>query len=149
MKISISTLLLSVVLVIGCTKQSKELTETLGDTTGNIVSTTVDSVVSDTIITDSLNAFQRNISNFEKEGKYEAIYEGEGKTFKITFRSDEEGTPVVVISDNGKDFPWLYLQTKTDSTATYKNADKLPEFFISDNTASFKLENTIYRLKAK
>lgn len=145
MKILHKIFVLTIISLVSCTKQTQKLTETIGDTTGEIVSHAVDSLITG----DSLSVFQRNIKKIEEMGEAIAIYAGEGKSVKANFKHDAEGTPVVVLTENNKELPWLYEKEKTDSTVLYKNGKDSDEFFVKGNGAIFKQAGKTYNLIAE
>ena len=145
MKILHKVFVSTIICLVSCTKQTQKFTETLGDTTGDIVSHAVDSLITG----DSLSVFQRNIKKIEEMGEAIAIYAGEGKSVKANFKHDAEGTPIVVLTENKKELPWLYEKEKTDSTTLYKNAKDSDEFFVKGNGAIFKQGGKTYNLLAE
>lgn len=139
---------LSILSWASCTKQTQQITETLGDTTGEIVSNSVDSIITvDSANADTLTVFQKNIKKYEDQGRAIAMYEGGGKTFKATFRADAEGSPVLVLSEGGKDLPWMYQTSKNDSVAVYKGEGL--EFTMKGNTAVLVQKGKTFNLTGK
>lgn len=145
MKILHKVFVSTIICLVSCTKQTQKLTETLGDTTGDIVSHAVDSLITG----DSLSVFQRNIKKIEEMGEAIAIYAGEGKSVKANFKHDADGAPVVVLTENNKELPWLYEKEKTDSTILYKNGKDSDEFFVKGNGAIFRQRGKTYNLLAE
>ena len=137
------TIFIFLLALVQCTKQSQKITESLADTTAAMVSKNLDSLITG----DSLSVFQKNIKKYEENGEAIAMYSGDDKNIKATFKSDAEGNPVVVISENGKELPWLYQNSKTDSTAIYK--DENSEFTIKGNGAILIQKGKTYNLIAE
>lgn len=155
MRLSIITAMILISGLTSCTKQTKAITDTLGDTTGEIVSTTVDSVMSDSALAlqnlDSArpSVFARNMAKLKEMEEVSEIYEGDGRTLQAVFKKDAEGNPVVVLSEKGTDLYWLYETKRTDESATYKIKETNTEFLVEGNTAILKENGKTFNLAAE
>lgn len=149
----IITLFVFLFSIISCTKQTQTIADSLGDTTGKIVSTTVDSIMTDSVVKEvdssQPSVFVRNMAKLNEMEEVSEIYEGDGRVIQAVFKKDAEGNAVVVLSEKGNDLFWLYETDRKDESAMYKIKETKTEFFVEGNTATLKENGKTFNLIAE